>query len=98
MYCHLVYYSGDRSLIESMVNKGFPGIVGDRVFFLNAVDYDGDALRFYLNDGSPFDAIFLLEACARSVYQEVLEAVRGDGKIIDLDIRDRQIRDLPKAE
>lgn len=98
MYFHLVYYSGDRSLIESMVNKGISGIVGDRVFFLNAVDYDGDALRFYLNDGSHFDAIFLQESCARSVYQEVLEAVRGDGKIIELDIRDRQIQDLPKAD
>ena len=98
MYVHLVYYSGDRSLIESMVIKGFPGIVGDRVFFLNAVDYDGDALRFYLNDGSHFDTIFLKEACARSVYQEILGAVRENGKTIDMDIRDGQIQDLPKAE
>ena len=98
MYFHLVYYSGDRSLIESMVNKGISGIVGDRIFFLNAVDYDGDALRFYLNDGSHFDTIFLQEACARSVYQEVLAAVRGNGMTIDLDIRNRQIQDMPKAD
>ena len=93
MYMHLVYYSGDRSLVESVRTKGLEGLTGDRTFFLNAVDNDGDALRFHLNDGSHYDVIFLHAECARAVYEGILEAVREDRRMTEMDIRERQIAD-----
>ena len=44
MYINLEYYSGDRMLVESMKKKGLAGVTGDRAFFLNAVDFDGDSI------------------------------------------------------
>ena len=43
------------------------GIVADKTFFLDAVDNDGDALRFQHNNGSHFDVIFLNGERALSV-------------------------------
>jgi len=91
MYLHLIYYSGDRSLVESIKSKGTEGITADRTFFLNAVDNDGDALRFHLNDGSHYDVIFLHGEFARAVYTSVLEAVREGRGLTEMDIRERQI-------
>ena len=95
MYIHLVYYSGDRSLVESIRKEGLTGLTGDRTFFLNAVDNDGDAIRYHLNDGSHFDAMFLCGDCARSVYGEILDAVRENRGLIELDIRERQVTEPP---
>ena len=92
MYIHLVYYSGDRSLVESIRNQGATGLTGDRVFLLNAVDNDGDALRFHFNDGSHYDAIFLHTEWARDVYEEVLHAVRENRNLLEMDIRERQVQ------
>lgn len=91
MYIHLIYYAGDRSLVESIVRKGEDGLTGDRTFFLNAVDNDGDAIRFHLNDGSHFDTIFLSEGCAASVYGEILAAIRENRGLMETDIRERQV-------
>ena len=90
MYIHLTYYAGDRSLVESIARKGEAGLIGDRTFFLNAVDNDGDAIRFHMNDGSHFDTIFMREECAASVYGEILDAVREGRGMAEMDIRDRQ--------
>lgn len=91
MYIHLEYYSGDRMLVESMKKKGLAGVTGDRAFFLNAVDFDGDSIRYHLNDGSHFDTIFLCEDNARSVYMEILQALREDRSLIELNTRDLQL-------
>ena len=91
MYIHLTYYSGDRSLIENIGKIQHADITGDKVFFLGAVENDVDALRFRYNDGSHFDVIFLHEEQARSVYGEILAAVREKCGLIELDIRSRQI-------
>ena len=91
MYLRLVYYSGDRSLVENTGKDTSAGIVADKVFFLDAVDNDGDALRFQHNNGSHFDVIFLRQESARSVYEEILTAVRESRSMIELDIRNRQI-------
>ena len=93
MYMRLVYYSGDRSLVESIKTKGPEGLTGDRTFFLNAVDNDGDALRFHFNDGSHYDVIFLHAEHARAVYGEILQAVRENRSMTEMDIRERQIAD-----
>ena len=94
MYIRLVYYSGDRSLLESIVKDGTPGIVADKLFFLDAVDNDGDALRFQHNNGSHFDVIFLREEGAQSVYKSILTAVREAWPVLEMDIRERQTGDL----
>jgi len=91
MYIRLVFYSGDRSLLESMVKDGLPGLVADRLFFLDAVDNDGDALRFQHNNGNHFDVIFLQKEGALSVYGTILEAIRSGQAVLDLDIREKQI-------
>ena len=91
MYIHLVYYSGDRSLVESIVKDASAGIVADKVFFLDAVDNDSDALRFQHNNGSHFDVIFLSQECAQSIYTAILNAVRSNQTILELDIRESQI-------
>ena len=91
MYLHLIYYSGDRSLVESIGKDASAGITGDKTFFLDAVDNDGDALRFQHNNGSHFDVIFLQKESARSVYGEILEAVREGRNLTEMDIRPRQL-------
>ena len=91
MYIHLTYYSGDRSLIENIGKIQHADITGDKVFFLDAVDNDGDALRFQHNNGSHFDVIFLHEEQARSVYGKILAAVREKSGLIEMDIRSLQI-------
>ncbi len=75
MYIHLVYYSGDRSLVESIAHDDTEGIIADKTFFLDAVDNDGDALRFQHNNGSHFDVIFLHRESAQDVYGKILTAV-----------------------
>ena len=97
MYMRLVYYQGDRSLVESIITKGIEGLTGDRTFFLNGVDNDGDALRFHFNDGSHYDMIFLQPEHARAVYLEILQAVRERRELTEMDIRNRQIAG-PSAE
>ena len=91
MYIRLVYYSGDRSLIESIVNDGTAGIIVDKTLFLDAVDNDGDALRFQHNNGNHFDVIFLHEEGAGSVYEDILKAIRANQPVTEMDIRNRQI-------
>lgn len=91
MYIHLIYYPGDRSVIDSIVTQGIPGMIGNRTFILNAVDNDVDALRFYLPDGIHFDVFFLDGECSGSVYEEVLKALRENRSLVDLDIRDLQV-------
>ena len=91
MYLRLVYYSGDRSLVENIPKNASAGITADKTFFLDAVDNDGDALRFQHNNGSHFDVIFLNRECALSVYEEILQAVRDGRNMTELDIRNRQI-------
>ena len=91
MYLHLIYYSGDRSLVESIGKDASAGIVADKTFFLDAVDNDGDALRFQHNNGSHFDVIFLQKESARSVYGEILDAVREGRNLTEMDIRPRQL-------
>ena len=90
VYIHLVYYSGDRSLVESITKNGSDGIVADKTFFLDAVDNDGDALRFQHNNGSHFDVIFLHRKYARSVYDAILDAVKENRMILETDIREAQ--------
>ena len=92
MYIHLVYYSGDRSLVESIGQNASAGIVADKVFFLDAVDNDGDALRFQHNNGYHFDVIFLDKGRTLAVYQEILGAVRNGKTVLEMDIRESQIR------
>ena len=91
MYLHLVYYSGDRSFIESVWKKESEGITGDRTFFLDAVDNDGDALRFQHNNGGHFDVIFIHAGCAQAVYGEILDAIREGKSLLELDIREDQV-------
>ena len=95
MYIHLLYYSGDRSLVENIGKIQHADITGDKVFFLDAVDNDGDALRFQHNNGSHFDVIFLSQECAQSVYTAILNAVRSNQTILELDIRESQIAGHP---
>ena len=96
MYIHLVYYSGDRSLIESIRNDGAQGITADKLFFMDAVDNDGDALRFQHNNGSYFDVLFLCREHAQTVYTEILAAVREKQAVLEADIRELQIGDQPQ--
>ena len=91
MYIHLVYYSGDRSLIENVRNNTIPGITGDKTFFLDAVDNDGDAIRFQHNNGSHFYVIFLQKDRAQEVYRDILDAIREGKTILETDIRERQV-------
>ena len=96
MYLHLVYYSGDRSLVESIRNDGAAGIVADRTFFLDAVDNDGDALRFGHNNGNYYDVIFLHGRYAQEVYGNILSAIRENRTVLEADIRDCQVADEPE--
>ena len=91
MYIHLSYYSGDRSLVENIGKIQHADITGDKVFFLDAVDNDVDALRFQHNNGSHFDVIFLHRESAQDVYGEILTAVRDTQAIFEIDIRELQI-------
>ena len=90
MYIHLLYYSGDRSLVENIGKVQHADITGDKVFFLDAVDNDGDALRFQHNNGSHFDVIFLHKEQARAAYGEIVKALRRVCSLLELDIRDLQ--------
>lgn len=98
MYIHLVYYSGDRSLVENIKKDGLAKITADKTFFLDAVDNDGDALRFQHNNGSHFDVIFLRRECAQGVYETILNAVRENRIILETDIREEQVEEKPETE
>ena len=98
MYIHLVYYSGDRSLVENIKKDGSAKITADKTFFLDAVDNDGDALRFQHNNGSHFDVIFLRKECAKGVYETILNAVRENRIILETDIREEQVEEKPETE
>ncbi len=98
MYIHLEYYSGDRSLIENIGKDASAGIVADKLFFLDAVDNDGDALRFQHNNGYHFDVIFLHKDSALSVYKDILGAVRDGKTILEMDIREKQIKEQTESE
>ena len=91
MYIRLVYYSGDRSLVENTGKDESAGIVADKMFFLDAVDNDGDALRFQHNNGSHFDVIFLQKGSAQAVYEDILDGIRKGRALMELDIRKKQI-------
>ena len=93
MYIHLVYYPGDRSLVEKFKTKETPVLTADKTFFLDAADNDGDALRFQHNNGSHFDVIFLSRERAQAVYREILEAVRSGRTLLETDIREEQTGD-----
>ena len=95
MYIHLVYYSGDRSLIENVRNNASLGITGDKTFFLDAVDNDGDAIRFQHNNGSHLDVIFLCRECAQEVYESILNGIRENRTMLEMDIREKQIAGRP---
>ena len=81
----------DRALIENVKTNPASGITGDKTFFLDAVDNDGDAIRFQHNNGSHFDVIFLKEEQAQEVYGEILEAIREGKNLLETDIREKQI-------
>ena len=81
----------DRSLIENAKTNPASGITGDKTFFLDAVDNDGDAIRFQHNNGSHFDVIFLKEEQAQEVYGEILEAIREGETLLETDIREKQV-------
>ena len=98
MYIHLVYYSGDRSLVENIGKDASAGITADKTLFLDAVDNDGDALRFQHNNGNHFDVIFLHRESAAGVYEDILEAIRENRNLAEMDIRDRQISIPPAGE
>lgn len=98
MYIHLVYYSGDRSLVENIKKDETAGITADKTFFLDAVDNDGDALRFQHNNGSHFDVIFMKKESAQGVYETILNAVRENRIILETDIREEQVEEKPETE
>ena len=60
-------------------------------FFLDAVDNDGDAIRFQHNNGTYFDVIFLKEEQAQEVYGEILAAIREGETLLETDIREKQV-------
>ena len=84
MYIHLVYYAGERDLVEKTAKDESAGVAADRTFFLDAADNDGDALRFRHNSGNHFDVIFLRAEQAQRVYDEILEAIREDRRILEM--------------
>ena len=98
MYIHLVYFSGDRSLVENIKKDGTAGITADKTFFLDAVDNDGDALRFQHNNGSHFDVIFLQREEAQDVYETILNSVRENRTMLETDIREKQTEEKPAEE
>ena len=91
MYIRLIYYPGERSLVEKTEKDASLAIVADKMFFLDAVDNDGDALRFQHNNGSHFDVIFLQNECAQQVYSQILDGVREKQVLLEMDIRALQI-------
>lgn len=90
MYIHLTYYSGDRSLVENILKNEASAIVADKVFYLDAADNDGDALRFRHNNGSHFDVVFLEKGSAQQVYAGILDALRDNRGMLEMDIREQQ--------
>ena len=97
MYIHLTYYSGDRSLVENILKNASSAIVTEKVFFLDAADNDGDALRFRHNNGNHFDVVFLEDGSAQQVYTDILEGIRENRSMLDLDIREQQIAVRPES-
>ena len=97
MYIRLTYYSGDRSLIENILKNASSAIVADKVFFLDAVDNDGDALRFQHNNGSHFDVVFLENGSAQQVYADILQGIRDSRAILEMDIRELQVKTRPES-
>ena len=97
MYIRLTYYSGDRSLIENILKNASSAIVADKAFFLDAVDNDGDALRFQHNNGSHFDVVFLENGSAQQVYADILQGIRDSRAILELDIRELQVKTRPES-
>ena len=95
MYIHLTYYSGDRSLVENILKNASSAIVAEKVFFLDAADNDGDALRFRHNNGSHFDVVFLENESAKQVYAGILDALRDGRGMLEMDIREKQIAVRP---
>ena len=97
MYIHLTYYSGDRSLVENILKNESSAIVADKVFYLDAADNDGDALRFRHNNGSHFDVVFLEKESAQQVYAAILDGIRDNRGILEMDIREQQIAVRPES-
>ena len=95
MYIRLVFYSGERSLVENILKDKSSMIVADRTFFLDAVDNDGDAIRFQHNNGSHLDVIFLCRECAQEVYESILNGIRDNRTMLEMDIREKQIAGRP---
>ena len=95
MYIHLVYYSGERTLVEKIQKDVSSAVTADKTFFLDAVDNDGDALRFQHNNGSHFDVIFLHRESAQQVYATILDGVREQRTRLEADIREMQISGRP---
>ena len=81
----------DRALIENVKTNPASGITGDKTFFLDAVDNDGDAIRFQHNNGSHFDVIFLQADKAQEVYGDILAAIREGETLLETDIREKQV-------
>ena len=81
----------DRALIENVKTNPASGITGDKTFFLDAVDNDGDAIRFQHNNGSHFDVIFLQKDQAQEVYRDILDAIREGKTLLETDIREKQV-------
>ena len=81
----------DRALIDNVKTNPASGITGDKTFFLDAVDNDGDAIRFQHNNGSYFDVIFLKEEQAQAVYGDILAAIREGETLLETDIREKQV-------
>ncbi len=98
MYLRLVYYSGERSLVENIGKDASAGIVADKTFFLDAVDNDGDALRFQHNNGSHFDVVFLENESAQQVYADILEGIREPGPCWSWTSGNGRLRPVRKAE
>ena len=96
MYIRLMYYSGERTLVENIRKDEKVAITADKMFFLDAVDNDGDALRFQHNNGSHFDVIFLQQASALRVYEDILAGVRERRDLLEMDIREMQIAAGPE--
>ena len=81
----------DRALIENVKTNPASGITGDKTFFLDAVDNDGDAIRFQHNNGSYFDVIFLQADKAQEVYRDILDAILEGKTLLETDIREKQV-------
>ena len=98
VYIHLVYYSGERALVEKILKDDSAAVAAEKLFFLDAVDNDGDALRFQHNNGSHFDVIFLRKESVQQVYGIILDGVREQRTVLEMDIREKQIEGQPEQQ